>query len=109
MGGHVDGDEWPRDAALREGLEESGLRDLEMVGGIFDVDVHAIPAGKGEPDHYHFDIRYVARTRDPRAIAIDQNESNDLAWVELERALALMGSPESRRVIRKIEKLSCRS
>lgn len=108
MGGHVEEDESPRDAALREGSEESGLRDLELVGGIFDIDVHAIPAGRGEPGHDHFDVRYLARTRDPLSVAIDRAESDELAWVTLENARTLMGSSESWRVIGKIETL-CRS
>jgi 8-oxo-dGTP pyrophosphatase MutT (NUDIX family) len=108
MGGHVEEEESPRDAALREGSEESGLRDLELIGGIFDIDVHAIPAGRGEPDHDHFDVRYLARTRHSHAIAIDRAESDELAWVTLADARGLMRSPESWRVIRKIE-TSCRS
>lgn len=101
MGGHVEGDEWPELAALREGREESGLNDLASLG-LIDLDVHAIPAGKGEPDHHHFDVRYLARTTTPEAIAIDRAESNELAWVDLDRAAELMGGPESLRVIRKI-------
>ena len=102
MGGHVEGDEDPRAAALREGVEESGLTDLELIDGIFDVDVHLIPAAKGEPEHRHFDVRYVARTSTPSALAIDREESNELAWVSLARAEELMGGPESLRVIQKI-------
>lgn len=102
MGGHVEGDELPSVAALREGSEESGLGDLRLVGGIFDLDIHAIPAAKGEPQHDHFDVRYVARTSEPEAIAIDRAESNELAWVTLDRAAELMPGPESQRVIRKI-------
>src|SRR6187549_1386344 len=45
MGGHVEAGEDPAAAALREGEEESGLSDLELLPGIFDVDVHLIPAG----------------------------------------------------------------
>ncbi len=106
MGGHVEESETPDAAALREGSEESGLADLALVGGtIFDLDVHAIPAGKGEPDHAHFDVRYVARTSDPDAITIDRGESNHLAWVTLDRAAALMRGEESLRVIGKIDRL----
>jgi 8-oxo-dGTP pyrophosphatase MutT (NUDIX family) len=105
MGGHVEGDETPELAALREGAEESGLRDLRLEEGIFDLDVHRIPAGKGEPDHDHFDVRYLARTSSPQAITIDRAESNDLAWVTLPRAAELMPGRESHRVIRKIESL----
>lgn len=106
MGGHVEGHEDPAAAALREGVEESGLRDLALAThAIVDLDVHRIPAGKGEPDHDHFDVRYVARTTNPEAITIDRGESNDLAWVTLDRALELMPGPESQRVIRKIDRL----
>lgn len=104
MGGHVDGDELPVAAALREGREESGLPDLVALP-MFDLDIHGIPAGKGEPDHHHFDVRFVARTARPEAIAIDPAESNELAWVTLERAAELMPGPESQRAIRKIERL----
>ena len=105
MGGHVEGDESPELTALREGREESGLRDLALIGeGIFDLDVHAIPAAKGEPHHEHFDVRYLARTASPDAIALDRTESNDLAWVTLARAAELMPGSESQRVLRKIER-----
>lgn len=106
MGGHVEGDEGPIRAALREGIEESGLRDLRLDEGIFDLDVHVIPAAKGEPEHAHYDVRYVARTGAPDAITIDRAESNELAWVTLDRAAELMPGPESQRVIRKIRERS---
>jgi 8-oxo-dGTP pyrophosphatase MutT (NUDIX family) len=103
MGGHVEGDERPHEAALREGAEESGLRDLTLAAdGIFDLDIHVIPAGKGEPEHRHFDVRYVARTAAPHALVIDRDESNDLAWVPLDRAEAMMNEAASSRVIQKI-------
>jgi len=106
MGGHVEGDEAPFDAALREGEEESGLRDLELAPAtIVDLDIHRIPAGKGEPDHDHYDVRYVARTAHPESIAIDRAESRELAWVSLDRARELMHGEESLRVLRKIDRL----
>ncbi|MGZ5434003.1 MAG: NUDIX hydrolase [Thermoanaerobaculia bacterium] len=111
MGGHVEGDESPELTALREGEEESGLRDLTLATeGIFDLDIHDIPAalrgdGLTEPDHDHYDVRYLARTASPDAIALDRAESNDLAWVTLDRAAELMPGSESHRVLRKIERL----
>ena len=134
MGGHVEPGETTALAALREGAEESGLGDLELLsvmlsrgdgeasqdatashfeilrfaqddGAIFDLDIHGIPAAKGEPDHDHFDVRYLARTASPDAITIDRAESNELAWVTLGEAAELMPGPESHRVLRKIERL----
>ena len=109
MGGHVEEGESAAAAALREGREESGLADLELLGGIADVHVHLIPAGRGEPGHRHFDVRYVALTGRPAAIAIDRAESNDLVWFGLDEAAALMNATESTRVIAKIGRLLCRS
>ena len=106
MGGHLEAGEQPLEAALREAEEESGLGDLRVIGGIADLDVHVIPAGRGEPEHRHFDVRYIARTASPEAIVIDVKESNDLMWVDLDRAAELMPGEESLRVIRKIERLA---
>jgi len=103
MGGHLEKGETPEAAALREGREESGLEDLSLIGSILDLDIHDIPAAEGEPDHSHFDVRYLARTSTPEAVAIDRAESNDLAWVDLQRAADLLRGEESLRVIGKIE------
>jgi 8-oxo-dGTP pyrophosphatase MutT (NUDIX family) len=103
MGGHLEADELPSRAALREAAEESGLANLNVVvQSIFDIDVHRIPAGKGEPEHHHFDVRYLARTATPERIAIDPDESEDLAWTELGRAAELLNEEAGWRVIRKI-------
>ena len=106
MGGHVDEGESVMDAALREAGEESGLSDLTLLSPRFvDLDVHPIPAGRGEPPHNHFDVRFVARTLTPDAISIAREESEDLAWVDLKRAADLMNEPASTRMLRKIERL----
>ena len=106
MGGHLEEGEQPVDAALREAAEESGLHDLQLVqDSIADLDVHVIPAGRGEPEHRHFDVRYIARTALPGAIAMDAQESNDLMWVDLDRAAFLMKCEESLRVLRKIRRM----
>ncbi len=106
MGGHVEPGEEPLQAALREGAEESGLRDLRLLrDGIADLDVHVIPAGRGEPLHRHFDVRYIAHTASPESIAADARESRDLMWFDLDRAAAIMQGEESLRVIRKIRSL----
>jgi 8-oxo-dGTP pyrophosphatase MutT (NUDIX family) len=106
MGGHLEGNEAPAAAALREGLEESGLRDLTlMVDRIFDVDVHGIPAHKDDPGHFHYDVRYVAATRKPKSIAMDAAESKELVWVDLDKAVELMNEEASTRAIAKIRRL----
>jgi 8-oxo-dGTP pyrophosphatase MutT (NUDIX family) len=79
LGGHADGDADLARVALREAEEESGLTDLVVEPAIFDIDRHRIPARPGEPEHWHYDVRYVVRaTRGEDFVVGD--ESHDLQW-----------------------------
>jgi 8-oxo-dGTP pyrophosphatase MutT (NUDIX family) len=64
-GGHIEAhDPDVLAAARRELEEEAGLCDLELeIQGVFDLDVHAIPARGAEPRHEHFDVRFLFRAR----------------------------------------------
>jgi 8-oxo-dGTP pyrophosphatase MutT (NUDIX family) len=106
MGGHDDGENDARATALREGREESGLSDLTLLTPeILDVDVHDIPAGKGEPAHLHHDVRFAVATREPGAIQRDEGESLDLRWFTLEEAAEKMDEPGARRALARLAKL----
>lgn len=83
LGGHADGEADLLTAALREAREESGLASVGAVGAeIFDVDLHRIPARKAEPEHWHFDVRFLF-TADPEEPFAVSDESHALAWVPL--------------------------
>ncbi len=101
LGGHSDGDANTLNVALREGLEESGLTTLRPVSeAIFDVDVHLIPARKNEPDHYHYDVRFLLEADRNTPLVISE-ESNELAWVPLEEILNLAPDASIRRMVEK--------
>ncbi len=83
LGGHCDGVADVAFVALKEAYEESGLARINPFGpDILDVDIHEIPARKGEPAHLHYDIRYLFRAIDTQISVSD--ESHDLAWVPLD-------------------------
>lgn len=81
LGGHTDeGEDWTQ-AALREAQEESGLADFRLViPGLFDLDVHEIPARKDQPAHDHYDLRFLVEADDAVPLTVSE-ESHDVAWV----------------------------
>jgi 8-oxo-dGTP pyrophosphatase MutT (NUDIX family) len=78
-GGHADGDTDLARVALREAEEETGLAGLHVDGGIFDVDRPRIPARADEPEHWHYDLRYVVRASADESFVVNA-ESHALAW-----------------------------
>ncbi|MBS0659403.1 MAG: NUDIX hydrolase [Verrucomicrobia bacterium] len=91
FGGHCDGEPDTLLGALREAEEESGLTGLHAPadGRPLDLDIHPIPANprRGEPEHEHFDVRYVL-IAPPGATPRISAESKELRWFTPEEMLA---------------------
>ncbi len=82
LGGHCDGDSDVLQVALKEAREESGLINITPVSReIFDIDVHSIPAWKHEPEHLHYDVRFLLQVTDDAPLVIN-HESKALQWFE---------------------------
>lgn len=79
LGGHADGDHDLAQVALREAGEESGLHGLRIEGRIFDLDRHRIPMRGDEPEHWHYDVRYIVRAGAEENFLVSE-ESHALAW-----------------------------
>jgi 8-oxo-dGTP pyrophosphatase MutT (NUDIX family) len=82
-GGHADGDEDIFAVAQREAQEETGIVVFDTpFNGIFDIDIHTIPARDEFPAHQHYDVRFLF-VADFHAPLIITSESNDLQWFPL--------------------------
>ena len=101
-GGHVE----PSDidlpaAAAREVVEEVGITSLTAENtGIFDVDIHPIPARKAEPLHEHFDVRYLFRAIDLSAVA--GSDANAFRWVPIAEITAELTDASIMRALAKL-------
>jgi 8-oxo-dGTP pyrophosphatase MutT (NUDIX family) len=83
-GGHADGDADIATVAAREAEEESGIAGLSLDPQLFDIDRHRIPARGEEPEHWHYDLRFVLRAPPGASFEVGP-ESINLAWVAIER------------------------
>ena len=101
MGGHVEDDTTLLGSALREAREESGLTNVRPASSaIFDLDVHLIPARRTEPEHLHYDVRFLFEA-DPDEPLVVSAESRDVAWVELTRVVGKNPDASIRRMVAK--------
>ena len=102
-GGHVE----PQDATLlaaarREVVEETDAHLAEPADqmGIFDVDVHVIPARGDAPAHEHFDVRYLLAARDEHLQA--SPDVRDARWVPLDEVGRASADESVLRAVRKL-------
>ncbi|GAB3336412.1 NUDIX hydrolase [Larkinella ripae] len=88
-GGHADGDPDILGVARREAEEETGLPNVRVVSpAIFDVDVHTIPARGEEPEHLHYDIRFLLEA-DTGQPFIRTRETKGVRWVDVDKIAEL--------------------
>jgi 8-oxo-dGTP pyrophosphatase MutT (NUDIX family) len=101
LGGHADGDSNIINVALREVEEESGLTEIELLSKeIFDLDAHVIPARGNEPEHIHYDVRFLFKvTGDEKYIV--SHESFDLAWIKLDEVDEISSEESLLRMVKK--------
>jgi 8-oxo-dGTP pyrophosphatase MutT (NUDIX family) len=82
QGGHVEpGDDDFIATARREAEEEAGFRDLRLIQDTpIDLDIHGFPAKGDQPDHIHYDIRWLFETDDD-ALRLNEGEGLRIEWV----------------------------
>lgn len=81
LGGHCDGNPNPLQVAVKEAQEESGIQTIQPLSDqIFDIDIHLIPATKKEPEHYHYDVRFLLGVTSDENY-VQNEESKALRWI----------------------------
>jgi 8-oxo-dGTP pyrophosphatase MutT (NUDIX family) len=112
-GGHVE----PTDAdviaaAQREIREEVGLDEVTLLGdGLFDVDVHTIPATSRAPEHRHFDVRFLFRA--PTRVVAAGDDARAARWAPVRTAQEALDVqtgelPSDESVMRAVRRLATR-
>ncbi len=108
FGGHADGDPDVYRVAVREAREETGLAALEPAAfGIFDLDIHPIPATTTEPAHHHYDVRFALRVTGDETVVVS-DESHDVAWTTLDGVTRFTREPSILRMLDKWRRMTPR-
>jgi 8-oxo-dGTP pyrophosphatase MutT (NUDIX family) len=82
LGGHADGNGAVHEVAHAEAREESGIQEVVLLdSNIFDLDIHVIPVRSTDPEHLHYDVRFIAMAAHTNHVV--SSESNALAWVPI--------------------------
>jgi len=106
-GGHADGEADLLTVAMTEAQEETGLlaEQLTIVSpGIFDIDVHRIPARPDEPAHDHFDIRFLFEAS-PHIALPGNHESHAVRWFPLDQVQVMNHTASCHRMVIKTRQL----
>lgn len=88
-GGHCDYGETPYECAKRETFEETGIRATlhpwhkENAYLPIHIDTHTIPPSpkKDEPEHFHYDFRYIFTLDKSHDVKLQYDEVSDFRWV----------------------------
>jgi 8-oxo-dGTP pyrophosphatase MutT (NUDIX family) len=101
VGGHGGaGETSPLEVALREAREETGLGDLLSWPDaerplLVHVVIVPVPAGRGEPEHEHADLRYALATGRPED-ATAENQTARLRWLSIQDAMSAVAEDNLR-------------
>ena len=88
-GGHIEPNEGPAEAALRETFEETGL-NVKLVGKKFPreqdfISPLALQKNIVEENHIHIDFVYLAYPKESQMEIINYNETEGLEWFTLDQ------------------------
>ena len=97
-GGHADGETDLLAVAMREAMEETGVKTITPVGeDIFSIEILTVDGhikrGKYVPSHLHLNVTYLLEADEAQVLHIKQDENSGVAWFTLEEALEKCSEP----------------
>lgn len=106
-GGHCDGDEDTIAVALREGMEETGLKELKLISPeILAIDILPVPPhvkrGKFVSSHVHLNVTYLCEADESMEVYSKPDENSGVAWIPVEEINAYVTEEDMKVVYQKL-------
>ena len=106
LGGHADGEKDLKSVAIKEAKEESGFNNFSILSEeIFDLDIHKIEPMSENPEHLHYDVRFLLEADPKKQNIIISEESHDVKWIHLDDVLEYNSEASISRMVEKTKKL----
>lgn len=106
-GGHADGMHDLEANARKEIWEETGIKELTLVGGgIASLDLFHVPAhmkhGRPVEAHRHFSVAYIYEADERQPLRVCPEENSQVEWLDADRIREPLFSREDVRLYRKL-------
>ncbi len=86
-GGHADGMADLETNARKEMLEETGVADARLLGGIASLEIFNVPAhvkkGKAVAAHRHLSVDYIYEVEESAPLKICPDENSSVEWLDV--------------------------
>ena len=102
---HADWEIDLENVAIRELEEEAWITisKSDLLKDFIDLDLQTIFERKSEPEHFHYDVRYVVKIDENTKFIKQEEEVNDIKWFSIEELEKENLSPWVLKIIQKIK------
>ncbi|MEG0527817.1 MAG: NUDIX hydrolase [Longicatena sp.] len=106
-GGHCDGDTDVMNVALKEGMEETGLKKLiPLQSSIFSIEILPVPPHKKKENfissHVHLNVTFLCVADEESVLRIKADENSGVQWVELSQINQIVREEDMKPVYQKL-------
>jgi len=98
-GGHADGDTDLLKTAMREAMEETGIKTLRpLKESVFSVDILPVwghfKRGKYVSSHLHLNLSYLFEADESEALSIKEDENSGVRWIPIDKLRKMVSEPD---------------
>ena len=105
-GGHSDGETDPLATALREAKEETGIKDLKVLGGLASIDILPVighvKRGTYVSSHVHLNYSYLFEADQGQSLRIKEDENSQVGWIAVTDLEQMVSEPDMIPVYKKL-------
>lgn len=108
-GGHADGEDNLHNVAIRETMEETGIKNIKpLQEDIFSLELLCVDGhvkrGKYVSSHIHINVTYLLEADESEALAIKEDENSGVRWIDIDDAVQISNEENMKVVYTKLNK-----